>query len=95
MNRYRIYLGLNNPKTNQEYNSVDVINHIKILFDYATIYQAKGLYDNKLETTLIIEFISSEVADNKIKNVCKYLKNRYEQDCVMYTKDIVNMEVIY
>ena len=95
MNRYRIYLGLNNPKTNQEYNSVDVINHIKTLFDYATIYQAKGLYDNELETTLIIEFISSEVADNKIKNVCKYLKNRYEQECVMYTKDIVNMEVIY
>ena len=49
MNRYRIYLGLNNPKTNKEYSKDDVINHIKTLFDYATIYQAKGLYKNELE----------------------------------------------
>ena len=94
MNRYKIYLGLNNPKTNQEYNSVDVINHIGMLFDYATIYQSKGLYKNELETTLIIEIISNDFTDNEIKNVCKYLKNRYQQECVMYTKDIVNMEVI-
>lgn len=95
MNRYRIYLGLNNPKTNQEYNSVDVINHIKTLFDYATIYQAKGLYKNELETTLITEIISNDFTDEEIKNVCKYLKYRYQQDCVMFTKDVVNMEVIY
>lgn len=94
MNRYRIYLGLNNPETNQEYNSVGVVNDIKWIFDYATIYQAEGLYKQELETTLIIEIISNDFTDNEIKNVCKYLKNRYEQECVMYTKDIVNMEVI-
>ena len=32
--------------------------------------------------------------DSEIKNVCKYLKNRYQQECVMFTKDIINMEVI-
>lgn len=94
MNRYRIYLGLNNPKTNQEYNSTGVINDIKTLFDYATILEAKGLYKNELETTLIIEVISNDLTDNEIKNTCKYLKNRYEQECIMYTKDIVNMELI-
>ena len=94
MNRYRIYLGLNNPKTNQEYNSDAVIDEIKFLFDYATIYQGKGLYENSLETTLIIEIISNDFTDGEIKNVCNYLKNRYEQDCVMFTRDIVNMEVI-
>lgn len=94
MNRYKIYLGLNNPKTNIEYNKDDVINHIKTLFDYATIYQAKGLYKNEAETTLIIEVISNDFTDDEIKNACKYLKNRYQQECVMFTKDIVNMEVI-
>lgn len=94
MDRYRIYLGLNNPKTNQEYNSDEVINDIKWLFDYATIYQAKGLYKNETETTLIIEIISNDFTDDEIKNICKYLINRYQQECVMFTKDIVNMEVI-
>ena len=94
MNKYKIYLGLNNLKTNIEYNKDDVINHIKTLFDYATIYQAKGLYKNELETTLIIEIISNDFTDSEIKNVCKYLKNKYEQECVMFTKDIINMEVI-
>ena len=94
MNKYKIYLGLNNPKTNIEYNKDDVINHIKTLFDYATILEAKGLYKNELETTLIIEYIVNENFDVETHNVCKYLKNRYEQECVMYTKDIVNMEVI-
>ena len=94
MNRYRIYLGLNNPKTNTEYNSEAVINDIKWLFDYATIYQGKGLYKGTLETTLIIEIISDDFTDDEIKNVCNYLKNRYEQECVMFTKDIINMGVI-
>lgn len=94
MNRYRIYLGLNNPKTNQEYKPDEVIGEIKFLFDYATIYQGKGLYKNSLETTLIIEIISDDFTDDEIKNVCNYLKNRYEQDCVMFTKDIIDMEII-
>lgn len=94
MNRYKIYLGLNNPKTNQEYNKDDTINSIKALFDYATIYQAKGLYKNQFENTLIIEIISNDFTDDEIKNVCNYFKNRYQQECVMYTKDIVNMEII-
>ncbi len=94
MNRYRIYLGLNNPETNKEYIPYRVINDIKWIFDYATIYQAKGLYKQELETTLIIEVISNNLTDNEIKNTCKYLKNRYEQECVMFTKDIINMEVI-
>ena len=94
MNKYKIYLGLNNPKTNQEYNSIDVINHIKLLFDYATIYQVKGLYKNSLETTLIIEIISNDFTDKEISNICEYLKNRYEQKCILYTKEIIDMEVI-
>lgn len=94
MNKYKIYLGLNNPETNKEYNSLDVINHIKTLFDYATILEAKGIYKGEAETTLIIEIISNDFTDDEIKNVCKYLKNRYEQECVMFTKDIINMEVI-
>lgn len=94
MIRYRIYLGLNNPQTNIEYDKRGVINHIKTLFDYATIYQGKGLYRGTLETTLIIEIISDDFTDDEIKNVCKYLKNRYNQECVMFTKDIINMGVI-
>ena len=94
MNRYRIYLGLNNPKTNQEYNPDAIINDNRWLFDYATIYQGKGLYKGTFETTLIIEIISDDFMDDEIKNVCKYLKNRYEQECVMFTKDIINMEII-
>lgn len=94
MNRYRIYLGLNNPKTNTEYNPDMVIKDIKFLFDYATIYQGKGLYKNSLETTLIIEIISDDFTDDEIKNICNYLKNRYEQECVMFTQDIINMGVI-
>ena len=94
MDRYRIYLGLNNPATNKEYNPVGVINDIKWLFDYATIYQGKGLYKNQLETTLIIELITNDLNDKEVCNICNYLKNRYEQECVIYTKDIVNIEVI-
>lgn len=94
MNRYRIYLGLSIPNSTIELDKNDVTNHIKTLFDYATIYQAKGLYDNELETTLIIEIISNDFTDNEIKNVCKYLKNRYKQECVMYTKDIINMDIV-
>lgn len=94
MNRYRIYLGLSILNSTIELDRKDVINHIKTLFDYATIYQAKGLYKNQLETTLIIEIISNNFTDNEMKNVCKYLKNRYQQECVMFTKDIINMEVI-
>lgn len=94
MNRYKVYLGLNNPKTNKEYSKDDVINHIKTLFDYATILEAKGIYKGETETTLIIEIISNDFTDDEIKNVCKYLRNRYQQECVMFTKDIINMEVI-
>ena len=94
MNRYRIYLGLNNPKTNIEYNKLDVINHIKTLFDYCTIYQGQGIYKSQSETTLIIEYITDDIFDTEIKNVCKYLKNRYNQECVMFTKDIAKMEII-
>ena len=95
MNRYRIYLGLSIPNSTIELDKNDVTNHIKTLFDYATITEAKGLYKNELETTLITEIISNDFTDEEIKNVCKYLKYRYQQDCVMYTKDVVNMEVIY
>lgn len=94
MIRYRIYLGLNNPKINIEYDKQDVINHIKTLFDYATIYQGQGIYKSQSETTLIIEYICDINFDTEIKNVCKYLKNRYLQECVMFTKDTINMELI-
>ena len=94
MIRYRIYLGLNNPKTNIEYNTQDVINHIKTLFDYCTIYQGQEIYRSQSETTLIIEYITADNFDMEIKNVCKYLKNRYNQDCVMFTKDTIDMEII-
>lgn len=94
MNRYRIYLGLNNPKTNIEYDKQDVINHIKILFDYATIYQGQEIYKGKSETTLIIEYITADNFDMEIKNVCKYLKNRYNQEYIMLTKDTIDMEII-
>lgn len=94
MNRYRIYLGLNNPKTNIEYDKQDVINHIKTLFDYATIYQGQGIYKTQSKTTLIIEHITDNIFDTEIKNVCKYLKNRYQQECIMFTKDTIDMEII-
>lgn len=94
MNRYKIYLGLNNPNTNKEYNANGVIKDIKWLFDYATIYRAKGLYKNEIETTLVIEIVSNDFSDSNIRNICKYLKNIYQQECVMYTKDTIDMEVI-
>lgn len=94
MNRFKIYLGLSISNSTIELNKDDVINHIKTLFDYATIYQAKGLYKNQLETTLIIEIISNEFTDNEIRNVCNYLKNRYNQECVMFTKDTIDMELV-
>ena len=94
MNRYRIYLGLNNPKTNIEYNKKEVTKHIKTLFDYCTIYQANGIYKSQSETTFIIEYITDVNFNMEIKNVCKYLKNRYQQECVMFTKDTIDMEII-
>lgn len=94
MIRYRIYLGLSIPNSTAEYDKQDAINHIKTLFDYCTIYQGQGIYKSKSETTLIIEYITADNFDMEIKNVCKYLKNRYNQECVMFTKDIAKMEVI-
>ena len=94
MNKFKIYLGLKNPKTKIEYCEIDVINHIKTLLDFATIYHANGIYKGDCETTLIIEIISNDLSDFKVKNICTYLKNRYSQECVMYTKEVVNMEII-
>ena len=94
MNRYRIYLGLSIPNSTIEFDKDDVANHIKTLFDYCTIYQGQGIYKSQSETTLIIEYITADNFDAEIKNVCKYLKNRYTQECVIFTKDITNMEII-
>lgn len=94
MYNYRIYLGLNNPKTNIEYNKEKSIQHLKTLFDNATIYTAIGLFKNKLETTLVIELIQFDNFDNEVKNICKYLKNKYNQECVMFTKQLIESGVI-
>lgn len=86
MNRFRIYLGLSISNSKIELHKDYVIDNIKTLFDYATIYQAKGLYKNQLENTLIIEIISNDFTDDEIRNVCKYLKNKYEQNVLCLQK---------
>ena len=94
MYKYTIYLGLQNPETGIEYCELEVIEHIKTLFNYATIVHSQGLYIGGLETTLIIEIISDKFTDDKIRNVCTYLKNMYEQECVMYIKQNIEMELV-
>ena len=94
MNKYTIYLGLKNPNSKIEYCEIDVIEHLKTLFNYATIYHSQGIYKGDCETTLIIEIISNNFTDFEIKNICTYLKNRYEQECVMYTKQDIDMELV-
>lgn len=94
MHKYTIYLGLQNPETSSEYCELEVIEQIKTLFNYATIYHSQGLYIGGLETTLVIEIISDKFTDNMIKNICTYLKNKYEQECVMYTKQNIGMELV-
>ena len=94
MNKYTIYLGLKNPKTNKEFCELETIKHLETILDYATIYHSQGIYKGKLETTLVIELVGNNYNDFKIRNLCTYLKNMYEQECVMFLKQNIGMEVI-
>ena len=91
---FKIYLGLQNPETKIENCELEVIDHLKTILDFATIYHTDGIYKGGLETTLVIEIVNNDFNDFKIRNICTYLKNMYEQECVMFTEENIKMELV-
>lgn len=81
----KIYIGLT-TKEGQAINNIKAIADIVELtpFEGYTILQAKGVYKEQLEDTIIIEFYTDKFADS-LFTVAKKLKNHFNQECVMLT----------
>lgn len=85
MMQIKIYIGLT-TKDGQVIDSNKAIQDILeiVPFEGYTMYQAKGVYKEQLEDTIIIEFYTDKFADS-LFTVAKKLKNHFNQECVMLT----------
>lgn len=86
----KIYIGLT-TKEGQTINNVKAIADIVELtpFEGYTILQAKGVYKEQLEDTIIIEIYGDELIDKSSKLIdksfalAKKLREHFNQECVM------------
>lgn len=96
-NKTIYYLGLNDCEKHAQIIQTEVaINRIKALFaNYnITIQEAKGYYENELETTLIITVIGLQFTD-QINTYAETLANNFNQTCVLVETQLVDTELIY
>lgn len=90
MKKYIIYLGLNDKTTKtQLLPKNDAIAITNMFLEGATFTDATGLWLGDIENTLKIEALYT--SDDVITDLCKALKTHYNQECVMYTVESVEI----
>lgn len=102
MNKFTIYLGLNDKDTKlQKYDIIEaykiVTNFLSKKVDGATIYHAQGVYyhtngDPVIETTLRIELIDVERRD--VQEIVSNLKVLFNQESVLLQTENVNCRFV-
>lgn len=86
----RLYIGLSSKQANEDYESELVEEIISSHFDGATIQESKGIYQGKVENSLIITIINCcrwEMSKgdfrNKIQNLAIELKHKLSQESIL------------
>lgn len=98
MNKFTLYLGLNDKDKKQQLISTieayKICNNILLHYtDGATIFEANGIYkhDNgqyTIEKTLRIELLFIEEKD--VKEIVKSLKQAFNQETIAIQKQMIN-----
>lgn len=88
MKKYTISLGLTTADGNQQFSYKIAYTKVGEFLKNngiqgATFKQATGLWEGKLENTLLIEIYSDDLNTNTLICICKNLKNIFKQDCIL------------
>lgn len=84
--RYRFYLG-DGPHTNPQ----NVERITSDWYDGATLYWGVGLWEGETEPSVTIEVLDSDHNPTHARLFADYLRRRFEQTCVLYTAEPVNV----
>lgn len=100
--KFTIYLGLNDKETKQQ--KISTLEAYKIVsgmisraFDGGTIFEADGIYKHEsgsivIEKTLRIEILFAE--RKEILQFCQQLKEVFNQESVALQQEVINSELI-
>ena len=101
MNKFTLYLGLNDKETKmQKIATVEaykiVENLITSRFDGGTIFEARGIYRHEdgtivTETTLRIELLFAE--EQEVRDLVETLKSVFNQESVAVQKEVINSQL--
>ena len=92
MNKYRIYLGLNDSITKEQlFNTETAQQLVYELIGDCTMQTATGFYQGIKETTLLIDIFT----DSNIIEKCKQLNKLFNQECTIYEQLQANAEFVY
>lgn len=92
MNKYRIYLGLNDSITKEQL--IDTETAYQLVYELigdCTIQLATGYYQGIKELTLLIDIFT----DSNIIEKCKQLNKLFNQECTIYEHLQANAEFVY
>lgn len=92
MNKYRIYLGLNDSITKEQIIDTDTAYQLVYeLIGDCTIQLATGYYQGIKELTLLIDIFTNDSIIEK----CQHLNQLFNQECTIYEELTTNAEFIY
>lgn len=102
MNKYTLYLGLNDKNTkSQKISTLEaykIVNNILLKFtDGATIFEANGIYKHEdgsivIEKTLRIELLF--IKKDQVLKIIDILKQVFNQEAIVLQEDQVTSELI-
>lgn len=81
----------------EDKNQAEILAMLRTYFDAYTLLSAQGIWKGTVENTLVIEIISDEapaIADMKLRAIAEMIKQVNKQDCILYTRQAVESELI-
>lgn len=86
--RYKLFVG--EPATIEE-----VTKAVAHFMDGATIYEARGLWKGNTERSIVVEILMEDNHDDlDIRTLALALKHRFNQECVLVTRDEIRAAFI-
>lgn len=95
MIRSRIYLGTNVPNSSLTIDRKVATDIVGEAFpDGFTLFSAQGIWKGQTEGTMVFEFLLDSLDTSKARTLAVELKDRFGQECVIFTTEHINGEFI-
>ena len=96
MKRFKVYIGQNN-KTEKIISNKELIKRLNERYNELkgfTIYETFGVWENTFKKSKVLEIITDNLNYIYIEELCYFLKEWLEQDCIFYTEETIKARLI-